>query len=200
MNIGHSSRLLYDDNVYPDKLVESQSPLTYRTDSNQIRNCNRCLSTLGPRSRFGISTSGVEKSAESQDLADLESILSNRNVKTSKSKLGHVNPINPLSYKLDHQTNCGNLINPENSRLSYPAQNYRSTTINRFYNLLHDPQEPLFWDFATNTRLEAKDNLRPKVPMIWPDLAGPKETKDNFKPCINCKPSHSCPSSWSNLV
>lgn len=201
MNIGHSSRLLYDDNVYPDKLVESQSPLTYRMNVNQIRNCNRCLSTLGPRSRFGVSTLGDLKSAESQDLADLESIFTNRNVKTSKSKLGHVNPVNPLDNQQNLSNNkfCGNAINPEHSRLSYPAQNYRNMSVNRFYNLIHDPQENLFWNFSINTKLEAKDNFKPNIPNVWPELAGPKEDKNGFKPCVGaeCNNTKLCPTKWA---
>ena len=38
MNIGHSSRLPYDDCVYPDKLRESTSPLNYKLSTDQIYN------------------------------------------------------------------------------------------------------------------------------------------------------------------
>ena len=102
MNIGHSSRLPYDDCAYPDKLLESTSPLNYRINTDQIYNCNKCLSTFGPRSGYmghGVSTAVDTKYAEAQDLIDLDSIMSNRNVRTSKCKKGKVNPVDLQKYK-----------------------------------------------------------------------------------------------------
>lgn len=186
MNIGYSSRLGYDNNYYPERVIESCSPMKYRTNTNQIRNDNRCLSVLGPRSSYmgtGVSTLGNLGPAEAQELADLESIFTNRNVKLSKSKLGHVNPVNPLNSKMVNASMCGNVINSEYTHLSYPPANYRDMSINRFYDLLHDPQENLFWDFSVNTKLEAKDNYMPNVPSFWPDLAGPKPKQNPQKLC-----------------
>ena len=153
------------------------------------------MSTLGPRSSHmghGVSTVKDIKYAEAQDLVDLDSVLSNRNVKTSKCKRGKVNHADLSQYELRNARLCGNTLNPENTRLSHPAANYRDMNVNRFYNLIHDPQEQIFWDFATNTKLEAKDNYRPDFPQVWPDLAGPKPVPKSYEKCkMECK-SNGC--------
>ena len=67
--------------------------------------------------------------------------------------------------------------------------------INRFYDPVHDPQDPqtIFWNFSVNSKLEAKDNFKPNVPQVWPDLAGPKP---NNNPVVDS--NLRCPKSWSN--
>lgn len=202
MNIGYSSRLPYDDCAYPDKLKESTDPLKYVLSTDKIYNCNRCLSTLGPRSSHmghGVSTYRDTTYAEAQDLVDIDSIFSNRNVKTSKCKKGHINPINPTKFREYHTRICNNTLDPEYSRLSYPSANYRDMSINRFYNTIHDPQEPIFWDFAVNTSLEEKDNFVPDIPQLWPDLAGPMEDRSNYTTDIGgYKSAARCPKGWNS--
>lgn len=178
VNIGYSSRLPYDNCAYPDKLQESTSPLQYRLDGNQMYNCNGCLSTLGPRSGFqgnGVSTAVGQPPATSQQLVDVESVLKNINVKTSKCKTGHLNDIDVTKFKLQHARICNKFLDPLASRLVYPAQTYRDMAVNRFYDLPTDPQAPIFWDFSTNTRLESKDNFDIQAPHLWPDQMGPTE-------------------------
>lgn len=166
-NIGHSSRLAYDDCYYRDRLSESTGPLGYRLDVNRIYNCDECLSTLGPRSSYmgnGVSSYVGHPPATSQGLVDVESILSNRNVKTSRCKTAKVNDIDVTKFKLKHMRICNSELDPMSTKLSYPAQNYRDTAINRFYNLDRNPQENIFWDFAIDTKLEAKDNFMQELP------------------------------------
>lgn len=183
MNIGHFSRLSCDSGVYDEKLYDSMNPAKYRMEINQIRNCGRCLpSTVDRRGKFGVSTLGSLSAPESQDLADLESVFSNRNVKISKARIGRVNPINPLlSGPVVHQSEC--MTPPENTftRFSHPAQSYRDAGVNRFYDLLHDPQLNIFSDFSINTRLEAKDNYVPDYPKPWADMSQPVPKQDRPK-------------------
>ncbi len=97
LNIGHSSRLGYDSCAYSDRLTESVGPLGYRLEPSWQENCNQCLSTLGPRSSYmgqGVSTAAGPSIATSQKLVDVESVLSNRNLKTTKCRKDQVNPIN----------------------------------------------------------------------------------------------------------
>lgn len=197
MNIGHSSRLLYDDDVYEDKIRESTSPMSYRLNSDRIQNCNPCLSTLGPRSGYngyGVSTTGIKTPATAQDFVELETVLSNRNLRHSKARSGRVNPIDVTKYQLEHAPICNNKLNPESSRLSYPAYNYRDASINRFYNLHRDPQANIFWDFAVNTSLEAKDNYAPKAPRPFDvNKSLPKEVLGGGPPkCFTCTDTR-CP-------
>lgn len=188
MNIGHSSRLPYDKCAYEDRLKESVSPLSYKLDENQIKHCNDCLSTLGPRSSLmgnGVSTYVGHPVAVSQQLVDVESILSNRNVKQSKCKTGKVNKIDVTKYGVEHMRICNNELDPLSSRLTYPAANYRDMAINRFYNLDRNPQENIFWNFEVNSSLETKDNFKFKVPKVMKEQMKPNTIPGENK--LNCK-------------
>lgn len=205
MNFGHSSRLPYDDGVYEDKIRESTSELQYRLSPDQIYNCGQCLSTLGPRGSHHSGVSRVRPTgyAASQDLIDVDSVLSNRNVPRSKLKSLGVNPDDVTKHKLVHARVCNNKLNPESTRLSYPASNYRDMPINRFYNLPKDPQANIFWDAAVDTRLEAIDNFKPDIPVPWSDRAQPVEKQEQYTSCqTTCSSSTGnvkiCPSSWKN--
>jgi hypothetical protein len=191
--IGHSSRLPYDNCAYPDRLQESTDPVSYRLNKNYIHNCDRCLNSngAGPRSTgmgFGNSTLHDVGHAPFNDLIDVDSVCRNLNVKISKCKKGKINPINLTKQKhLDHNI-CGNYTHPEYSRLSYPSSNYRDISVNRFYNLHHDPQETIFWDMRHNTRLEAKDNWVPDIPEQWEEKASPLEYKGKPVKCgLTCQ-------------
>lgn len=207
MNIGHSSRLQYDSCAYPDKLTEIVGAGNYRLSPDQMYSCNSCLNTLGPRASNngrGYDVSRVIKTgnAPSQDLIDVDSILSNRNVRESKCKSGKVNPIDVTKYDLIDSTPCNNFLNPESSRLSYPAATYRDMAINRFYNLPINPQQPIFWNFAENTKLQATDNFDPEIPQVWTDLAQPKSFKNDFKSInatCNSNNVRNCPGSWGKF-
>lgn len=189
VNIGHSSRAIYDKCAYDDYLTESVGPVLYKMNPNQINNCEACLSTLGPRTSngpysYGVSTIMGHKTAPSQKLVDVESILSNRNVIASKCKDGKVNEINVTKFKLQHARTCNEFLNPLATHLTNPPQNYRGMSINRFYNLPTNPQKPIFYDFAINTKLEAKDNyLEYKPKFIDNKSSLPREIKGNNKTC-----------------
>ena len=185
--IGHSSRLGYDSCYYDDRLKESVSPLLYRLNPNQIHNHGASASTFGPRSGhngYGVSTLTGNSVAPAQDLVDVESILSNRNVLQSKCKDANVNDIDVTKFALQHARVGGDYLDPLASRLTNPPQNYRGMSINRFYDLPKNPQAHIFWDDSVNTRLEAKDNYRERVPdLIKFDPALPQELKGKNKPC-----------------
>ena len=107
---GHSSRLGYDDCYYDDRLRESVSPLAYRLSPDQIHNHNACFSSFGPRScnsGAGVSSLVGNTVTPKQDLVDVESILTNRNVLQSKCRDGKVNDIVVTKYKLQHPKVCG---------------------------------------------------------------------------------------------
>jgi len=162
MNIGYSARSIYDECAYQDRTKERTDPFLYRIDPNRINNCGKCLSTLGPRSSLmgeEVSTTAEHQTATAQYLTDVESILTNRNLPKSKCKNGEVNPIDVTKLPLHHLQSCDGYLDPMSSRLSYPPFNYREMPINRFYDLPTNPQEPIFYDFSVNTKLEAKDNF-----------------------------------------
>ena len=169
VNIGHSSRLPYDKCAYEDRSSESVSPVLYRLNPNQIKNCTNCLSNLSPRASYngyGVSTSVGNTTAPSQDLVDVESILSNRNVLQSKCKDGKVNEIDVNRFTLQHARTCNDFLDPISSRLTNPAPNYRGMSVNRFFNLPKNPQANIFYDFAEISTLSARDNYRERIPRI----------------------------------
>lgn len=167
LNASFFTRTSYDDKAYKDKLTESTSPFEYMTSEDKIHKCGGCLTTLGPRSGYGgygVSTFSGDVVAPSQANVDVESILSNRNVKLSTTKRGKVNPINVTKFKTQHAPVCNDYLDYQHTRMTDPAMFYRGAPINRFYDLDRDPQANIFYDFAVDTKLEAKDNYVPTVP------------------------------------
>ena len=172
---------------YTDRLSESVSPLLYQLNPNQINNCNACLSVFGPRSGhngYGDSTSVGHTTSPAQDLVDVESILSNRNVIASKCKDGKVNDIDVTKFQLQHARTCNDFLDPLATHLTNPPQNYREMNINRFYDLGASPQMNIFWNFAINSQLEAKDNYRERVVSnVRFDPTLPRELKGKYQAC-----------------
>lgn len=170
-NIGHSSRLPYDICAYNDRLAESVGPLAYQLNPHQINSCNACLSVFGPRPTngppsFGVSTTNdpINVLAPSQGLVDIESVLSNRNVTASKCKDGKVNSINVTQFGLQHARICNDFLDPVATHLTNPPANYRGSSINRFYDLHKPAQQVIYWPELINTKLEAIDNYRERIP------------------------------------
>lgn len=201
MNIGHSSRLDYDKCAYDDYLSESVGPGIYRMNPHQIHNTNRCTSIYGPRaSSHGVSTvvGGKKEIAPRQANIDIDSILSNRSILTSKCKDGNVNDIDVNEYRLQHVPQCNNFLDPVNSRLTNPSKNYRGMAINRFIDIPNNPQNVVFYDWAINSQLEAKDNFSPSIPKQIDQEAGmprPKKQKNKHViryPCRNKKNKNIC--------
>lgn len=187
MNIGYSSKLKYDLKSYPEKLEESVAGANYRLQEYQNYNENACLATFGPRSKFGASTIKSNQPALSQQLVDIESILSKRNMKLSKERNAEVNNIDVTKFKLKHQQICRSELDSESSRLSHPAFNYKESPQNRFYNLPRNPQANIFYDFSINTSLEEKDNFIPKMPsLVDVKKSLPVEDRKNSL-AINCQ-------------
>lgn len=189
MNIGHSSSLIYDKCAYDDRLAESTAPLAYRLNPASIAHCDACLSTLGPRgATYGASTLVGHRTAPSQDLVDLESVLTNRNVRASRCKDGKVNDIDVTKFRLQHARACNNFLDPVSSRLTNPAANYRGIGINRFHDLDRDPMKGIYWSVARNTTLEAKDNHRERRPQLVEDKAGPTPKEGGRRACkLDCQ-------------
>ncbi len=78
-------------------------------------------------------------------------------------KIHHHDPKIPLTKLLKQKDlgDCKNrYLDPITSRLTNPAFNYKEAPIDRFYNLNQNPQDNIFWNFAVNTDLEAKDNFK----------------------------------------
>ncbi len=198
IQFGHSSRLGYDAQFVADEISDSVAPIMYRMNPIASTNCNSCLSVFGPRPASNSATTGTgggvstvlsdQSVAPSQDLVDVESILSNRNVIASKAKDGQVNDIDITRFQLQHARICNDFLDPVATHLTNPPANYRGMSINRFHDLPKPAQANIFYDFAVNTKLEAKDNYRERVPRLMRyDPALPREFTGRNKPCkYNC--------------
>jgi hypothetical protein len=167
-NFGLSTKLQYDPCFITDDTEQSTQPLLSILDPNRVKNNEQCLSTLGPRAghngygdNIPIENPGL---TPAQELVDIDSIMSNRNVKQSRCKNGNVNPIDVFKFKTYDSKECNSFLNPLETINSDPKQNYREISINRFYDLNINPQVNIYYDGAVNTQLEAKDNYANPYP------------------------------------
>ena len=95
-----------------------------------------------------------------------------------------MNDIDVTQFKLQHARICNDFLDPLATHLTNPPSNYRGMSINRFHDLPKPAQANIFYDFAINTKLEAKDNFREKVPrLISYDPTLPAELRGRNKPC-----------------
>lgn len=172
---GYSSREKYDKCYNNEQIERSVGPLLYKLNPNQIDNCNACLSVFGPRASggtnrgvmgYGDSTSVGHRTAPAQDLIDVDSILTNRNVVKSKCKDGDVNNIDVTKFQLQHARICNDYLDPISTLLTNPAMNYREIFTDRFYDIGASPQNVIYWDGAVNTSLEARDNYKIRIPNL----------------------------------
>ena len=164
---GHFSRPIYDTCAYPEDLYESTGPYEYIMNSDRIHNCSGCLTTFGPRGSFlgaGVSSPTGDVIAAAQQNIDIDSIMTNRNVPLSKCKRGKVNPIDVTRIKTKNLPECNDYLDAQHTKMTDPAMFYRGVAVNRFFDLNKDPQANIFYDWAINTTLEAKDNFVPDLP------------------------------------
>ena len=170
---GHFSNPRYDKCAYPEDLYESTAPYAYVMNTDRIHNCSGCLTTFGPRGGLlgaGVSSPTGDVIAAAQQNIDIDSVMSNRNVPLSKCKRGKVNPVDVTRIKTQNLPVCNDYLDGQHSRMTDPAMFYRGAAINRFYDLNKDPQANIFYDWAINTSLEAKDNFIPELPVPMTDV------------------------------
>lgn len=187
-NYGYSSNLAYDPEFIHDDIEQSTAPIMSVLDPNRIKNCSQCLSLNGPRTGYNGWGNSIAVSNPSitpaQDLIDIDSIMSNRNVKSDRSKKGHVNMVDVFKFKTYDAKLCDRGLDPLNSTLTYPKQLYREMSINRFYDLNINPQVNIFYPWAVNSQLEAKDNYDYPYPyFIGMDESLPKPMSGKSRPC-----------------
>ncbi len=165
---GHFSNAKYDKNTYPEDLYDSTAPYMYVMNTDKIHNCSGRLTTYGPRGGYmgaGVSSPSGDVIAAAQQNIDIDSVMSNRNVPLSKCKRGKVNPIDVSLIKTKHTPVSNDYLDAQHTKMTDPAMFYRGAPINRFYDLNKDPQANIFFDWAVNTSLEAKDNFIPELPV-----------------------------------
>jgi hypothetical protein len=208
-NYGYSSNLSYDPAFINDDIKQSTAPLMSILDPNRVKNCNQCLSLNGPRAShngWGNSIPIANPSiTPAQDLIDIDSIMSNRNVKQDRSKKGHVNMVDVFKFKTFDAKLCDRGLDPLNSTLTYPKQLYREMSINRFYDQNINSQVNIYYNWGINSQLEAKDNYDYPYPyFVNMDESLPKPLKGKSRPCktkceANCDTKVYQGREWSEL-
>lgn len=166
---GFSDNLIYDIDSYYSWKQQSTAPINYMLNPESRYNKGECYPNIGLNYGFMGNNNdtlvGHGVVAKAQRLVDLESILTNRNVRNSKGRRSNLNPINPVT-EFENKNDikqCKKSIKTEYSRLSHPLHDYREMSINRFYDLGSNPQIAGViypFKFYTNTTLEAIDNFK----------------------------------------
>jgi hypothetical protein len=185
---GYFSNPRYDKYTYPEDLYDSTAPYAYIMNPDRIHNNNGCLTTFGSRGSYlgaGVSSATGDVIAAAQQNIDVDSVLTNRNVPLSRSKRGKVNPVNVMKLKTKNVPVCNDYLDGQQTRMTDPAMFYRGIAINRFYDLNKDPQANIFYDWATNTSLEARDNFIPDlpIPLTDVDMVPDGRRDDSWVPC-----------------
>jgi len=202
-NFGISGKLQYDQAYIHDDIEQSTAPIMSVLDPNRVKNCNNCLSLFGPRAGHNgvgdsipIANPGL---TPAQELVDIDSIMSNRNVKNDRSKKGKVNMVDVFKFKTYDTKYCDRGLDPLSSILTYPKQLYREIAINRFYDMNQNPQANIYYDWATNTQLEAKDNYDYPYPYsLTSDEALPQSSKGVIKECTTNCPDKNYPKVYNS--
>jgi len=168
-NFGVSSKLQYDPSFIQDDIEQSVAPIRSVLDPNRVKNCSQCFNMNGPRAglnSYGDNTAiPLENSlTPAQDLTDIDSIMKNLNVKASRDKRGMVNNIDVFKFKTYDTKICDRGLDPLSSIATYPKQLYREMSINRFYDMNINPQVNIYYSWAVNSQLQAKDNYSHPYP------------------------------------
>ena len=192
LNAGHFSNPRYDKCAYPEDLYESTGPYAYVMNTDRIHNCNGCLTTFGPRGGFlgaGVSSVSGDSIAAAQQNIDIDSIMSNRNMPLSRCRKAKVNPVDVTRIKTKNLPVCNDYLDSQHSKMTDPAMFYRGVAINRFFDLNRDVQANIFYDWAENTSLNARDDYIPELPTpltgvsLIPNKSDGESADDTWIPC-----------------
>jgi len=178
---GHFSRLSYDKCFLDQETNQSTKPGDYKLYYGQTNNDNSCTTSLGPRNNRNGFSSEINQSENLAARTDLESSLSLRDQKASRCMnertLEEKNK--KLNSNLKGNPMCNKFLNPINSRLDTPMDEYKglSTLKLQVEFPIVNPADTVFYGHnKTNlvnqegnsragkmTRLEAKDEYNKKL-------------------------------------
>jgi len=178
-NFGRSSRLQYDPSYISDDIEQSVAPIQSILDPNRVKNCSQCFNLNGPRAghngwgdNIPLASPGL---TPAQQLTDIDSIMKNLNVKASRDKRGMVNNIDVFKFKTYDTKLCDRGLDPLASIETYPKE---------LYDLNINPQVNIFYNWAVNSQLEAKDNYDNPYPYsVDNDDALPNAIPGKAQPC-----------------
>jgi hypothetical protein len=122
-----------------------------------MTNCGKCLPFIGKQikgDRFG---------SKQPNQTDIETSLWRASYPWGCGRDGvHVLDMKQKNY--DTYSTCPKFLDEIDSLLTHPKEHYRELEVDRFYDLHRDPASFIFWDYAVDTKLQAKDNYRTRYP------------------------------------
>ena len=159
------SRLIYDQEAYDLELKRSTIPGDYRLFGLFAENTNQCFSYDGPiGSKVDVSTVKKPNSLNNTKMIQLESDLSWRNHKNSKSNKDNINILK--KYNLINKDECSLNLVSEDTRFTHPINNYRGMSLTEYEMVpyLHiNPQlyiQPIKDRYGLDSRNFIKDNYK----------------------------------------
>jgi hypothetical protein len=177
------NRPSYDKEAYDLQINRSTQPGDYRLYAAFAERDDSCFSLNGPpNAKSDVSLVRQQTDLNNQNMAQIESDLSWRNQKLSKTN----NNFNPLDdTKLINKNTCDNKLVSEDTRFTHPIDNYRAMSLTPYFYEPYIPVNPQCHIQEThdrmglNSRMAAKDAFTIPTQNAWDDgSALPKE-----KPC-----------------
>lgn len=155
------NRNRYDNCAYELQMGMSRSEGNYRLNSDFVENCSQCISTTGPvGSKSDVSLARKMSDLSFTNLADTESKLSWRNQLLSKCNK-NTDPF--TNVKLEHKPVCSKQLTSEDTRFTFPLDNYRGMSLTSYMVSPYLPINPQCHiqdscdKIGLNSRLSAKD-------------------------------------------
>jgi hypothetical protein len=167
------NRPSYDKEAYDLQINRSTEPGNYRLYASFAERQDSCFSFNGPpNAKSDVSLVRQQTNLSNNDMAQIESDLSWRNQKLSKTN----NNRNPLdNSKLINKNVCGNILVSEDTRFTHPLDNYRGMSLTPYF---YEPYIPINLQChiqdnrdrqGLNSRIAAKDAYVLKPQTKWDD-------------------------------
>lgn len=189
------TRINYDECAYDLKLKRSLGQGNYRLSGNMVDNCNQCYPYNLPGTSIDVASTARGKCETGfGNLADAESLITNRKNPLQKCNKEQKNDEYKTQVKVHHKPLCSNTLESEDTRFTNPLDNYRGMSLTgyHFTPYLHvNPQ----CHFQSNThregsssRLMVKDCYNNPNQTPWDDGTAlpPKPKKVPKKGCKTC--------------
>lgn len=165
------NRNRYDNCAYDLQMGMSRGEGTYRLNSDFAENCSQCISTTGPvGSKSDVSLSREKSDMTFKNLAETESKLSWRNQLLSKCNK-NTDPF--TNVKLEHKPVCSKQLTAEDTRFTFPLDNYRGMSLTSYMVSPYLPINPQCHiqdscdQIGLNSRLSAKDTYKQPAAQSW---------------------------------
>ena len=127
------TRTKYDECAHQLHTERSVDPGLYRLFDGYSNNCNKCYSYHGPiGSREDSSLTREHTDNRFGNMAEIESELTNR---VNPLQECNANPKNDnyKNKKTYHKNNCNNKLDSEDTRFSFPLDNYRGMSLTSYF-------------------------------------------------------------------